>query len=33
MKKMKILVSLICLAALLCGMLAGCNHPPSPTAL
>ena len=25
MKKMKILVSLICLAALLCGLLAGCG--------
>lgn len=26
MKKMRILVSLICLAALLCGLLAGCNN-------
>ena len=30
MKKMKILVSLICLAALLCGMLAGCGEGPQP---
>ena len=28
MKKMRILVSLICLAALLCGLLAGCGDDP-----
>jgi ABC-type glycerol-3-phosphate transport system substrate-binding protein len=31
MKKMRILLSLICLAALLCGLLAGCGEGPQPT--
>ena len=31
MKKMRIVVSLICLAALLCGLLAGCGKDPQPT--
>ena len=31
MKKMKVLVSLLCLAALLCGLLAGCGEDPQPT--
>ena len=31
MKKMRILVSLICVAALLCGLLAGCGKDPQPT--
>ena len=31
MKKMKTLISLICLAALLCGMLGGCGKDPQPT--
>ena len=28
---MRILLSLICLAALLCGLLAGCGEGPQPT--
>ena len=31
MKKMRILVSLLCVAALLCGLLAGCGKDPQPT--